>query len=434
MKQVKELRIGVLGSVDSGKSTLTGVLTTNSLDNGRGIIRDKVLKHPHEKESGRTSDISQKYIRINSEELEKLEVLEELEVLERTEGLKDKVNDYEKLIGFVDLAGHEKYLRTTINGVNRCSIDYAIIVIGANMGILRMTQEHLTLCLSLNIPTIIVITKIDIAPDNVYERTKKDLLTLIKKKTKDSRYPYFINSKTSFNEVISKYYDSKEYVKVLPIFSVSNVSGLNISLLLNSIKRLPIYKDYEYLKTLDANFIIENNYVVKGIGLVVSGVVNSGIIKKNDSLFIGPFDKEFYNIQIKTIHNNFKEFVDKLEAGQGGCFNIKINSKIPIKRNNIRKGIRILKNPNSYKKFIAEVKIMHHPTTIKVGYEPTIHTGCVCQTAKILKINGTDVLRLGEKAEVEFEFSYRPEYIQPRNMLVFREGRTKGIGRILEVY
>ena len=43
---VSEIRVGVIGSVDSGKSTLTGVLTKNVLDNGRGSARNYVLKHP----------------------------------------------------------------------------------------------------------------------------------------------------------------------------------------------------------------------------------------------------------------------------------------------------------------------------------------------------------------------------------------------------
>ena len=319
--------------------------------------------------------------------------------------------------------------------MNRCSIDYAIIVIGANMGVLRMTQEHLTLCLSLNIPTMIVITKTDIAPPNVYERTKRDLIDLIKRKTRGLRTPCIINSLTSYKEgVITKYYDKGDYVKVIPIFSVSSVLGDNIELLKSSINELPIYHNYEFLKNQDADFIIENTYMVKGIGLVVSGVVSSGIIRKGDVLHIGPFDTQFYNVQIKTIHNNFNEFVDYLEAGQGGCFNVKIASKAYIKRDRIRKGARIMKQPNLYTRFKAEVKIMHHPTTIKMGYEPTIHTGCVCQTAKIKKIEGSDVLRLGQKAVVEFEFCHRPEYIQTQSMLVFREGRTKGIGRILEVF
>ena len=41
---IEELRIGVIGSVDSGKSTLTGVLTKDILDDGRGFARSKNLK------------------------------------------------------------------------------------------------------------------------------------------------------------------------------------------------------------------------------------------------------------------------------------------------------------------------------------------------------------------------------------------------------
>ena len=57
-----EIRIGVLGNVDSGKSSTIGVITKNILDDGKGYARSLVMRHPHEKESGRTSDISQLYI------------------------------------------------------------------------------------------------------------------------------------------------------------------------------------------------------------------------------------------------------------------------------------------------------------------------------------------------------------------------------------
>ena len=42
-KEVDEIRIGVIGSVDSGKSTITGVITKNILDNGRGFARSMVV-------------------------------------------------------------------------------------------------------------------------------------------------------------------------------------------------------------------------------------------------------------------------------------------------------------------------------------------------------------------------------------------------------
>lgn len=43
--------------MDAGKSTLLGVLTHGELDNGRGTARQKLFRHKHEMESGRTSSV-----------------------------------------------------------------------------------------------------------------------------------------------------------------------------------------------------------------------------------------------------------------------------------------------------------------------------------------------------------------------------------------
>jgi GTPase len=55
----KEVRVAVIGNVDSGKSTLVGVLTKCALDDGRGLLRKLVFNYSHEKENGRTSSITQ---------------------------------------------------------------------------------------------------------------------------------------------------------------------------------------------------------------------------------------------------------------------------------------------------------------------------------------------------------------------------------------
>lgn len=52
-----EIRVAVVGNVDAGKSTLLGVLTHGELDNGRGHSRQKLFRHKHEMESGRTSSV-----------------------------------------------------------------------------------------------------------------------------------------------------------------------------------------------------------------------------------------------------------------------------------------------------------------------------------------------------------------------------------------
>lgn len=52
-----EIRVAVIGNVDSGKSTMVGVLTRSMLDDGRGGARSKVMKHNHETSTGRTSSV-----------------------------------------------------------------------------------------------------------------------------------------------------------------------------------------------------------------------------------------------------------------------------------------------------------------------------------------------------------------------------------------
>lgn len=58
--------------------------------------------------------------------------------------------------------------------------DYSLIIVGANMGVSKMTREHLGVSLFLKIPFAIVLTKIDIAPENVYAETIENIKGLIK--------------------------------------------------------------------------------------------------------------------------------------------------------------------------------------------------------------------------------------------------------------
>lgn len=53
------MRVAVIGNVDSGKSTMVGVLTKSLLDDGRGLARSKVFNFTHEQVNGRTSSIGQ---------------------------------------------------------------------------------------------------------------------------------------------------------------------------------------------------------------------------------------------------------------------------------------------------------------------------------------------------------------------------------------
>ena len=192
----------------------------------------------------------------------------------------------------------------------------------------------------------------------------------------------------------------------------------------------------------DTIFWIDNVYYVKGIGIVVSGTVKTGEIKINDKLLLGPKNGEFQEVVVKSIHNNFREDVSMLNAGLSGCINIKSSNtgkKELISKRHIKRGMvmiqsNIIKDKKNKltRKFKASITVLQHPTTIRVNYEPVIHCGKIAQSAKILESDNEN-LRTGEKGTLVFEFKYKAEFLEKEDILIFREGKTKGIGRIIEL-
>ena len=84
-----------------------------------------------------------------------------------------------------------------------------------------------------------------------------------------------------------------------------------------------------------------------------------------------------------------------------------------------------------FRTFTAEILILYHSTSVQLNYQPVVHIGTVRQAARLTSMTGKRVLRTGERATCHFTFMYRPEYIKSGARLIFREGRTKGVGKIM---
>ncbi len=395
-----EIRIGMVGGVDSGKSSTLSVLIHDELDDGKGKAREKVLQFKHEKESGRTSSININYLR---------------------------TSDVDKYYSMVDLAGHEKYLSTTIRGLTGYYIDYVVIVVGANMGVNVMTHEHIKLAILFKIPHLVVITKIDMCPENILKETIDNVKGMIKKlnNNQSQNMPYLVKEE--------KDYPSELY-RLCPIFLISNKEGTGINLLRKYITSLP--SRYNWIdKQLDVNpvFKIFNIYQVKGIGMVLSGKVINGVIRKGATLMLGLLSNNWFEIVIKSIHNNFQTNVDTLGAGESGC--IAIKAKSDIRRNQIKRGAVITSkdNSNTIREFIADIMIMNtHSITMNVGYQPMVNCGTISQSVKILEID-KEVLRGGDRGRVKLKFSYHPEYLETGQYFILRDGKTRGFGKVVSV-
>ena len=138
----------------------------------------------------------------------------------------DIMKDSSKIITFLDLCGHEKYLKTTMYGLVGMCPDYSMIVVGSNMGVARMTKEHLGITLALKIPFFIVLTKVDLCPDNIM-KANLELLHKILKSPLIKKIPIVIRDK----EDLAKVKQINSDHKLCPIFIVSNVTGYGVDLL-----------------------------------------------------------------------------------------------------------------------------------------------------------------------------------------------------------
>jgi small GTP-binding protein len=408
-----EIRIGTCGQVDTGKSTLLGILTNpknnssiTELDDGRGLARKRIFKHQHEKETGRTSSITYCYTKMNS-----------------------------KGYTFIDLAGHEKYLSTTMTGISGGVLDYIIVLLGANTGTVpRITKEHISLALAYRIPIIFVITKIDMNVEQQKTQTISKIKNIMESKGAGNKKIKEINNKNGIEECLSL---MKENSQICPLFQVSNTTGENIDLLVNFISKLDPRISWQKKIDKDPLFLIEEVFHITGIGIVVSGTMKKGFIKTNQNLLLGPMNGQYKNILIKSIHNNDREFVKELKAGQTGCFWIKpVNYKDKINRKQIKRSMVIMKDKKCTYEFNANITILHNPSTIKINYQPVIHCGNIKQAAKVCEITDNEtnqqkeILRSGDKATIKFKFMFHPEFVEDNSLLVFREGKTKGVGRI----
>lgn len=177
--------VGMIGNVDSGKSTLVSNLTNRILDDGGGSSRQRVFVHDHEKTRGQTSDVSHQILYFTEDHINNI-----ARSIVVNEGKKKESrfynNDKLKCITCYDLCGHKKYFGTTASFM--ADLDYVILVIEPAKGIQKMSLEHTKIAMSMNIPIMIVVTKIDIATENKIKRVYKQIASMLKLYKREPKY------------------------------------------------------------------------------------------------------------------------------------------------------------------------------------------------------------------------------------------------------
>ncbi|MBW9220827.1 selenocysteine-specific translation elongation factor [Methanothermococcus sp. SCGC AD-155-M21] len=282
--EIKNINLGIFGHIDHGKTSLARVLTevasTSSLD-----------KLPESKKRGITIDIGFSSF---------------------------KLGNY--LITLVDAPGHADLIRAVVSAAD--IIDLAILIVDAKEGPKTQTGEHLLILDNFKIPTIVVLSKIDIA-------SKEDL-----KKTEN---------------FVRAILNSTENLKNSKILKISTKENIGIGDLKNTLKEtlnsMDIVRNTEdYFK-----MPIDHGFPIKGIGTVVTGTILKGTVEVGDVLKILPLN--ITDVRVKSIQR-FKENVNKAYAGdrvgmalQGidskelfrGCLLTSTNSKLKVVKNIVAK-------------------------------------------------------------------------------------------------
>lgn len=351
-----------------------------------------------------------------------------------------------RIVTLMDLAGHEKYLKTTIHGVSSGFADYSLILVNSRHPPTHMTQHHLNLCCSFGIPTIVVFTKIDGCPEHAL-KTSKEELTKMMRSPEVNRRPFAIRNEQDIATCVGKMHT------LAPIFETSCVTGEGLGLLRKMLFSLPKRRRHENKVNRSFEFLVEDIFNVPGVGAVVSGFVNAGslTVGSNTNVYVGPLDDgSFIKTVAKSAHIA-RINTSHITAGQSACLAFALKKE---DRHKLRRGMVVLcDSPTSTREFDAEICVLKgEGTTIRRSYQAYVHILNVRQSAfakniemvnhsaigltpsHVEKMENDDgeaiVLRPGSRAKVRFVFAKRPEYVRPGMRMLFRDGRVRGIGLI----
>ena len=252
---MKSVIIGTAGHIDHGKTSLVKALT--------GIDADRL---DEEKRRGITIDLGFAHLEMPSRNGETLR------------------------LGFVDVPGHERFVRNMLAGVG--GIDLVMFVVAADESIMPQTREHFDICRLLAVPRgITVLTKSDLVDDETLEVVRLELEEFFRGS--------FLDTSRS------------------PIVPVSSLSGSGMDELRSELARVAGEVPG---KVTRAHFRlpVDRVFTMKGFGTVVTGTLVAGAVRKEDEVEVLPMRKpaRVRGIQVHGVS------ADSASAGQRTAINL----------------------------------------------------------------------------------------------------------------
>jgi len=382
------VNVGTIGHVDHGKTTLTAAITTIMAKKYGGTAKayDQIDAAPEERARGIT--ISTAHVEYESAN---------------------------RHYAHVDCPGHADYVKNMITGA--AQMDGGILVVSAADGPMPQTREHILLSRQVGVPYLVVyLNKADMVDD-------PELLELVEMEVRD---------------LLSSYDFPGDDTPIIVGSALKALEGDTSEIGMPSIEKLVETMDSyipEPVRNIDKSFLlpIEDVFSISGRGTVVTGRVESGIVKVGEEVeIIGIRDT------VKTTCTGVEMFRKLLDEGRAGD-NVGVLLR-GTKRDDVERG-QVLAKPGSIKphtKFEAEVYVLSKDeggrhTPFFNGYRPQFYFRTTDVTGTCDLPEGIEMVMPGDNVQLVVNL-HAPIAMDEGLRFAIREGgRTVGAGVVAKI-
>ena len=383
------VNVGTMGHIDHGKTTLTAAITkvlSEKNPNTSFTSFDKIDAAPEEKQRGITITIAH--------------------VVYETD---------KRHYAHVDMPGHADYIKNMITGA--AQMDGAILVCSAADGPMPQTREHILLSRQVGVPYIVVfLNKADMVDD-------AELLELVEMEVR---------------ELLSKYDFPGDDTPIIKGSALKALEGdqseIGVPAIIKLVEALDSYIP-EPVRVLDKAFLmpVEDVFSISGRGTVVTGRVETGIIKVGEEV-------EIVGIRptVKTTVTGVEMFRKLLDQGQAGD-NVGLLLR-GTKREDVERG-QVLAKPGSitpHTQFEAEVYVLskeeggRHTPFFK-GYRPQFYFRTTDVTGACQLPDGVEMVMPGDNIKMVVELIAPIAMTEGLRFAIREGGRTVGAGVVAKI-
>jgi len=346
---MKSVIVGTAGHIDHGKTALVKALT--------GIDADRLEE---EKRRGITIDIGFAHLELPAPDGSEIR------------------------LGFVDVPGHERFVRNMLAGVG--GIDLVLLVIAADEGIKPQTREHFDICRLLAIRRgITVLTKSD--------AVDAETLEVVRLEVEDFVHGSFLDTAQS------------------PMVAVSSLTGAGLDELKSALAQVAsevTAKDSAALARLP----IDRVFTMKGFGTVVTGTLVAGTIRKEEELEVFPSSKRV-RVRGVQVHGSSAEAA---VAGQRTALNLAGASTEDLARG---MALATADTFRSTSRVDTLLSLLPSAKPLKDGARVHLHA-YTTETISEARFYGTKQLKPGDEANAQLRFA-EPMLLLPGDRFIVRQ-------------